>query len=627
MTTDKKNAPPPPEIKPRRTKSDKVSLSASDLLKPYIARSLLYVVLVGLSTLFMVASLFSATNFLQVLFGTSEKLTANRSSIGKALPDTYIYDFYEYIIGFGQMRALFYFAAIVFILYLLKDLTTYAASYVVATIRNKIVRNIRQALFKKYMSLPLVYFIKHRKGDFLSRISNDVIEYDENVLLPLQQISTAVIGFAFYFGTLFYIDSKLTLFALLIIPLLSSLAVGLKKRLKRPSAHMQQKTSHLLAITEETIAGLPIIKSYTAIDLMNERFRKFNRSYTRLRNKIYRRVALASPQSEFLGNLMLVIILMVGSFFIANSNSKLSPELFIVYLATFALVINPAKDISNAMHNLKKGKASAARIADILNWEDSIEEVAEPIPLRSFSNCIEYRNVSFAYRPGKPVLHSVSFRIPKGKTVALVGHSGSGKTTLMDLLPRFYDCTDGNILIDGTDIRNFALKDLRSLFGLVSQHSVLFHETVFWNLTFGNPKYSKEDVISAAKMAYAHDFISQLPMGYETVIGDRGSLLSGGQRQRLSLARALLHAPEILLLDEATSALDTEAERNVQEAIQAAMQGRTSLVIAHRLSTIKNADEIIVLDHGKIIQRGTHTELYQDTTGTYRNLCDMQSLQ
>lgn len=627
MTTNKKNAPLPPEIKPRRTKSERISLSAGYLLRPYIIRSLLYVILTGFSTLFMVASLFSATNFLQVLFGTSEKLAAGKDRAGQGLLDTYIYDFYEYIIGFGQIRALFYFVGIVFLLYLLKDLTTYAASYVVATIRNKIIRNIRQALFKKYMSLPLVYFIKHRKGDFLSRISNDMIEYDENVLLSMQQISIAVIGFIFYFGTLFYIDYKLTLFAFLIIPLLSSLAIGLKKRLKRPSVHMQQKTSHLLAITEETIAGLPVVKSYTAIDLMNDHFRKFNRSYTRLRNKIYRRVSLASPQSEFLANVMLVLILMVGSFFVADADSKLSPELFIIYLATFALAINPAKDLSNAFHNLKKGKASASRIADLLNWEDTIEEVAEPVPLQSFNHCIEYRNVSFSYHPSKTVLHSISFHIPKGNIVALVGHSGSGKTTLMDLLPRFYDCTGGNILIDGTDIRNFALKDLRSLFGLVSQHSVLFHETVFWNLTFGNPQYSKEEVVAAAKLAYAHDFISQLPMGYDTVIGDRGNLLSGGQRQRLSLARALLHEPEILLLDEATSALDTEAERKVQEAILAAMKGRTSLVIAHRLSTIKNADEIIVLDHGTIIQRGTHTELYQDSTGTYRTLCDMQSLQ
>lgn len=615
-----------PEITSRQKKSGNISLSVPRLLKPYAVRLALYVLLVGFSTLFMIASLFSATNFLQILFGTSEKLSVNKTMSGYSFLEVYIYDFYEYIVGLGQMKALFYFVGIVFVLYLLKDLTTYAASYVVATIRNKVTRNIRQALFAKYMSLPLTYFMKYRRGDFLSRISNDVIEFDENVLLSVQQIFVALIGFIFYFCTLFYIDYKLTLLALVIIPLLSSIAVGLKKWLKRPSVRMQQKTAHMLATTEETLAGLSIVKSYTAIDFMNERYRRFNRSYTRLRNKIYRRVSLASPQSEFLANIMLVVILMVGSFFVIDTDSKLSPELFIVYLATFALVINPAKDLSNAMHNIKKGKASSERIAQLLNLENTVAEAVAPIHLHNFTHNIEYRNVSFGYQPRHPVLQSVSLLIPKGKTIALVGHSGSGKTTLIDLLPRFYDCTEGNILIDGVDIRKYALKDLRHLFGMVSQHTILFHESILWNLTFGNNQYSREEVIAAAKLAYAHDFITQLPQGYNTIIGDKGNLLSGGQRQRLSLARALLLKPEILLLDEATSALDAESERHVQNAIQEAMKDRTTLVIAHRLSTIKNADEIIVLDNGKIIQKGSHTQLYEEQGGMYRTLCDMQSL-
>lgn len=589
--------------------------------KPYIINIILYFILVCLATIFSIASILSASNFLSVLFeeGLTNNVVANPS-----LLDDILGNVYDTIIALGKDKALLIFGSLIFIIYFFKDVFTYLASFIIASVRNRMLRNIRNKLFQKYVSLPLSYINTHRKGDLISRISNDVIEYDENVLRSIISLFSAIVSVLLYFIVLIYIDYQLTLTVLLVFPIVSALVSLVSRNLRSSSKHLQQKNSNLISIIEQTISGLRIIKSHTAIEMMNERFVHFNASYTRLRNGIYRKVDLASPMSEFFGNAMLIVLLLFGSSSVLSTSPTLSPELFIVYLVLFTLIIKPAKDIPTSFFNIKKGRASIDRIVDILEIENNIKEPTNPISFPKLEKGIVFNNVSFSYIE-EPVLKNINIVFEKGKTTAIVGASGSGKSTLIDLIPKFYEPSQGEILFDSVNSRDIKSSDIRNQISIVTQDTILFNDTIFNNITFGFKNYSLEEVENAAKIANAHEFIELLPDGYNTMIGDRGSTLSGGQKQRLSIARAILKNSEILILDEATSALDTENERLVQDAISRITIGKTSIIIAHRLSTIVNADKIIVLDKGEIREIGTHKELIA-INGIYSKLCKMQEV-
>ncbi|MBP1646252.1 MAG: antibiotic transporter ATP-binding protein [Bacteroidetes bacterium] len=588
--------------------------------KPYLVRIILYFILVCLATIFSIASILSASNFLNVLF--SQELS-NTVVANPSLLDEFLSSFYSKIIAYGRVNALYIFGVIIFIIYFLKDVFTYLASFFIASVRNKIVRNIRNKLFQKYISLPLSYLSTHRKGDLISRLSNDVIEYDENVLKSITSLVGGLITVALYLIALFYIDYTLTFTVLIVFPIVALLSSFISRTLRHSSKHLQQKSANIISIIEQTISGLRIIKAHTAIELMNERFVHFNSSYTRLRNSIYRRVDLASPVSEFLGNSMLIGLLLFGSSKVLTSAS-ISAELFIVYLVLFTLIIKPAKDIPTSFFNIKKGKASIDRIVEILKIKNQIIEPKEPVAFPKIEKGIVFNNVNFSYKEDL-VLKNINLIFEKGKTTAIVGSSGSGKSTLIDLIPKLYEPTKGEILFDDINSKAIHSKSIRDNIAFVTQETILFNDSIFNNITFGSSSYSLEQVKKAAEIANAHTFIEKLPDGYNTIIGDRGSTLSGGERQRISIARAVLKNADILILDEATSALDTENERLVQEAISKITKDKTSIIIAHRLSTITNSDKIIVLDKGEIKEEGTHHELIQQD-GIYTKLCSMQEL-
>ncbi|MFA7132125.1 MAG: ABC transporter ATP-binding protein [Bacteroidales bacterium] len=589
--------------------------------KPYIVNIILYIILVCLATIFSIGSILSASNFLSVLF---QEGISNTPIVNPSVLDNLLNNVYGNIIAFGKEKALLIFGILIFIIYFLKDIFSYLAAFIISSVRSRMLRNIRNMLFKKYISLPLSYINTHRKGDLISRISNDIIEYDENVLKSIISFLSAIITVILYFLVLLYIDYKLTLVVLVVFPIVSAFISLISRSLRSSSKHLQQKNSNLVSIIEQTISGLRIIKAHTAIEMMNERFVHFNASFTRLRNGIYRKVDLASPMSEFFGNTMLIGLLLFGSSRVISYSPTLSPEIFIVYLVLFTLIIKPAKDIPTAFFNLKKGKASIERIVEILEIENKIKEPNNPIPFPNFDKGIIFNNVSFAYLD-KLVLKNINIVFEKGKTTAIVGSSGSGKSTLIDLIPKFYQPTEGEILFDNINSCDILSNQIRNQISIVTQDTILFNDTVINNITFGFENYTLEQVKNAAKIANAHQFIESLPDGYNTIIGDRGSNLSGGQRQRLSIARAILKNSEILILDEATSALDTENERLVQDAISKITIGKTSIIIAHRLSTIYNADKILVLDKGEIKEVGTHKELIS-INGIYSKLCKMQQV-
>lgn len=590
--------------------------------KPYIVNIIIYFILMCLATFFSIASILSASNFLSLLFadGLTNNIVSNPSML-----DDILKSIYGSIIEYGKVKALYIFGTLIFIIYFFKDIFSYLASFIIASVRNRMVRNIRNKLFEKYISLPLSYINTHRKGDLISRISNDLTEYDENVLKSIFSLFGGIITVILYFIVLLYIDYELTLTVLIVFPIVSGLISLISRTLRSSSKHLQQKNANLVSIIEQTISGLRIIKAHTAIEMMNDRFLHFNASYTRLRNGIYRRVDLASPLSEFFGNCMLIGLLIFGSSRVISTSATLSPELFIVYLVLFTLIIKPAKDIPTSFFNIKKGKASIERIVEILEIENNIKEPINPVEFTNLKNGIIFNNVWFSYDQKDFVLKNINIIFEKGKTTAIVGPSGSGKSTLIDLIPKFYEPNEGEILFDSIDSRNILSKKIRNRVAIVTQDTILFNDTIFNNITFGFNNYSLEQVIYAAKIANAHEFIESLPDGYNTIIGDRGSCLSGGQRQRLSIARAVLKNSEILILDEATSALDTENERLVQDAISRITVGKTSIIIAHRLSTILNADKIVVLDKGEIKEVGKHKELIA-INGIYTKLCKMQEV-
>lgn len=577
---------------------------------------------VVLSVVFTMATALSVADFLKILFG-SDPDGAAPVSHGNLISQ-WLEGLYVWLISFGQSKAIMLFAVLVFMVYGLKNVFTYLSAVQISVIRVRLTRDVRNSLFRKCMRLPMAYYGSHRKGDILARFSNDITEYEENILNSIQQLLQSAIAMVLYMAMLFYINVKLTLFVLCMLPIVAVVISGLSRKLKRKSKTIQEQNAYLTSLTEETISGLKVIKGFTAIEFSDKRFRDFNREYTRQRIWMFRRIYSASPISDFLGNAIVIGILLFGATLVMNGDHGLTAELFISYIMMFVLMIPPSKELTTAISQMKKGQACADRLEAFLNEEETITDSPDARPFVGLEHQVEFSHVGFHYKEGVEVLSDICLTLPKGKTVALVGSSGSGKSTMADLLTRYYDCTSGAILIDGEDIRSLRISDLRTHIGVVAQDTLLFNDTIRNNIAFGQPDASQEAIEQAARIANAHEFVMQTENGYDTVIGEGGSRLSGGQRQRISIARAVLGNPDILILDEATSALDTESERLVQQALDQVMEERTVLVIAHRLSTIVNADEIVVLEHGRIIERGCHAQLMEQH-GRYRELVELQS--
>jgi ATP-binding cassette, subfamily B, bacterial MsbA len=587
-----------------------------------------------LSVIFSLFSIAMLLPFLQVLLLADNKKVEEILNKGEpvfrlsaaGITDTVNFLLAKTINEQGRIEALVLICVFVITNIFLKNLFRYLGMFFVAPIRNNVVRDMRNKMYDKILQLPLSYYSEERKGDIMSRMTTDVQEIEWSVMQSLEMIFREPVTILFFLGVMVVLSPQLTLFALILLPLSGIMIGRIGKSLRRSSSKRQEKMGTLLSMMEETLGGLRIIKGFNAEKNMLERFREENQAYTSISVKMYRKTDLSSPLSEFLGVTVMVTILYFGGKLVLDVHPGLNGTLLITYLAIFANLLAPAKSFTTAYYNVQKGLASAERIDKILNAEVTIQDANDPVAITKFEKEIEYRNVSFAYREGEVgwVLDNVNLKIPKGKTIALVGQSGSGKTTLADMLPRFYDTTKGEILIDGIPIKNTTLKNLRDLMGIVTQESILFNDTVYNNIAFGIDNVTEKEVVEAATIANAHDFIMQMPQGYQTNIGDRGSKMSGGQRQRMSIARAVLKNPPILILDEATSALDTESERLVQDALNKLMKNRTSIVIAHRLSTIQHADEIIVMQKGVIIERGTHAELITKS-GSYKKLHDLQS--
>ena len=498
----------------------------------------------------------------------------------------------------------------------------YLGAFEAIYIRNGVVKDIREQIYQKMLKLALPFFSEERKGDIISRITGDVTEVENSIMSSLDMFLKNPIIIIVLLLYMLYMSISMTLFIFLVLPIAGFIIGRVGKSLKKVSREGQDKMGEILTVVEETLGGLRIIKAFNAEKKMNARFNSELHDYKSIMNRLMRRRELAHPLSELLGTMVIIIVVWYGGTLILSNKSELTGTEFIAYLAVFYQIINPAKAFTTALYSIQKGLASMDRIDKILLADVSIPQAPDAKSINTLKDSIEYRNVTFAYED-KVVLNNVSLTIPKGKTIALVGQSGSGKTTFVDLLPRFYDVNGGQILIDSIDLRNLKLHDLRDLMGNVNQEAILFNDTIFNNIAFGVDNVSMPEVIAAAKVANAHDFIIETEHGYDTVIGDRGSKLSGGQRQRLSIARAILKNPPVLILDEATSALDTESERLVQDALENLMKNRTSVVIAHRLSTVRNADLICVFHEGEIVERGTHDELIR-LDGRYKRLHSMQ---
>ena len=508
---------------------------------------------------------------------------------------------------------------------MLKTSCYFASSAVMIPLRTGVVRDIRIMVYSKVMRLPLRFFSEERKGDIIARMSGDVGEVENSITSSLDMLIKNPILIVMYFGTLLATSWQLTLFTLLVVPGMGWVMGKVGKKLKRQSLEAQGKWSDTMTQLEETLGGLRIIKAFIAEQKMIDRFTQCSNELRDATNRVATRQALAHPMSEFLGTLLIVLVLWFGGSLILGEHSSIDAPTFIFYMVILYSVINPLKEFSKAGYNIPRGLASMERVDKILKAENPIKEIADPKVLDNLNDKIEMKNISFSYDGTRQILKDINITISKGKTIALVGQSGSGKSTLVDLLPRYHDIQEGEILIDGINIKELRIANLRSLIGNVNQEAILFNDSFFNNIAFGVENATMEQVIAAAKIANAHDFIMETEKGYDTNIGDRGGKLSGGQRQRVSIARAILKNPPILILDEATSALDTESERLVQEALERLMKTRTTVAIAHRLSTIKNADEICVLYEGEIVERGKHDELLAKN-GYYKRLNDMQSL-
>lgn len=579
-------------------------------IKPYWFYALLNILFNILSAFFALFSFVMAIPFLRILFETQEMVTeALPFALNmETLQHNFNYFVSSIIVDYGEGPALASVSLVVVILVLLKTGFKYLANYYVTTARVGVVRDIRNRVYGKTLRLPMSYFSESRKGDIMARVGMDVNEIELSVMSSLEMIFRDPITIIVFLVSLFIMSYQLTLFALVLLPF-SALVIGrIGKNLRKQSRKLQNQQGILLSILEETLSGMRIVKAFNGEKKMTRKFSGVNQEFTNTITRVYRRRFLASPLSELLGTVVMMVLMYVGGTIVLKQTSPLDPEAFIAYLIVFSQIITPAKAFSTGYYNIQKGMAAFERVEQILDTEIRIRDAADAVPVREFETSIEYRDVSFAYNT-EPVLRNIDLKIEKGKTLAVVGKSGSGKSTLVDLLPRFIDPQTGHILINGRDIREYRIADLRNLMGIVSQQSILFNDTFYNNIAFGLEDVDEKDVINSAKIANAHEFIMETELGYQNNVGEGGSKLSGGQRQRISIARALLKNPPILILDEATSSLDTESEKYVQEAIENLMLNRTSIVIAHRLSTVKHADEIIVIEEGRIAERGTHSEL------------------
>lgn len=593
-------------------------------IPPYKWKLVWNVIANFLSAVFGAFSFLLLIPSLKILFGTQELVTSRPEwdfSVSAAT-ESINYLISQVIIKYSHERALIYIGIFIVVTVFLKVGFYYLANFMIVVIRNGVVRDIRSKIYKKILRLQLGFFSNERKGDIMARMTGDVTEVENSVMNSLDMMIKNPILIIVSVSVMVYMSWSLTLFVFVMFPIAGFIIGRIGKSLKKESRKGQHKMGEILSIIEEDLSGLRIIKAFSAEKIATKRFETENTNYFNIMNQLMWRRFLAHPMSEFLGTTVIIIVLWYGGQLILNDKAGLDAAAFIGYLVFFYNIINPAKAFSTALYSVEKGLASMERIDKILNTPTQIKEKPNAENIEDFNSRIVYENVSFSYN-STPVLNNITLEIEKGKTVALVGQSGSGKTTLVDLLPRFYDVSGGKITIDGKDLRDLKINDLRNLIGYVNQEPILFNDTFLNNIAFGIENVKEEDVINAARIANAHEFIEATEEGYHTRIGDRGDKLSGGQKQRLSIARAVLNNPPILILDEATSSLDTESERLVQDALEKLMKNRTSLVIAHRLSTIKHADLICVMHKGKIAERGTHNELIA-LDGRYKKLHNMQ---
>ncbi len=594
--------------------------------KKYLVLSVVFNILSAVLNIFSFAALIP---ILQILFQTSDAKTATAlmpwdwGHVQEVLMNNLNYYVNQLIAAYGQTTTLLLIGIFLGVMTALKTGAYFLSAATIIPIRTGVVRDIRNQLYQKITSLPLGFFSEERKGDIIARMSGDVQEIENSIMSSLEMLFKNPILIVSYFAALIFISWQLTLFTLIIVPIMGWFMGYIGRKLKAQSIKAQSLWSDTMSQVEETLGGLRIIKAFCAEKKMNQRFDRINSAYRDDIMRVNIRQSSAHPMSEFLGTVMIVVVLWFGGVLVLNYHA-LSGPIFIYYMVMLYSIINPLKDFSKAGYNIPKGLASMERVDKILMAENAIKESAHPQSIASFDHQIEFRNVSFRYSD-KWILRNINLIIPKGKTIAIVGQSGSGKSTLVDLIPRYYDVQEGAVLIDGVDVRDLGLFDLRQLIGNVNQEAILFNDSFRNNISFGVDSATDEQIAEAARIANAYEFIMQSEQGFDTNIGDRGGRLSGGQRQRVSIARAILKNPPILILDEATSALDTESERLVQDALEHLMKTRTTVAIAHRLSTIKNADEICVLHEGRIVERGTHDELLS-FDGYYKKLNDMQSL-
>ena len=595
-------------------------------IKPYSSYVILNISSNILSILFSLFSLTMIIPFLGVLFET-EKKTYSSSEISFSL-SSIKENFYSFLSSTiddkGKIEALMFMCLLVLVMFFLKNLFRYIALFYLTPIRNGIIHDIRMDLQRKMMSLPVSFFTEQKKGDLTSRMTSDLVEIEWSIMGVLEMIFKDPINIVIFLSTLIIISPQLTLFVIILFPLAGLLIGYIGKSLKNASHKGQKKMGEIMSVIDENIFGIKILKTFNAEETINKKFGKISNEYKNIMTSILRKKDLSSPMSEFLSTIVMVIVMWFGGQLVLNESSYLSPEEFIGYILIFSQIIPPAKSLTTSYYYIQKGSAAAERIYEVLDTKNTITDNKSSKIVKQLNNKIEFNIKSFKYE-NINILSEVNFSIKKGSKIALVGKSGSGKSTIADLLARFYDLDDGNITIDNLDIKNIKLSSLRSLMGIVSQESILFNDSIYNNIKLGDSQATEEDIVNAAKNANAHDFIMQSEDGYHTNIGNLGEKLSGGQKQRISIARAILKNPEILILDEATSSLDSESEKLVQEAISKLMKDRTSLVIAHRLSTIIDADEIIFLDKGLILERGTHLELIKNNM-SYKKLHELQLL-
>ena len=600
-------------------------------IKPYRKYLAWSVVLNFLSQWLNVFSFAALVPILNILFQVDRKVyTYQEIDWANFDKDALINNAYWYVSDLiathGQMWTLVAMGIALITMTLLKTGSYFASSAIMVPFRTGIVKDIRIQVYEKVLHLPLAFFSEERKGDIVARMSADVQVVETALTSSVDMLIKSPIAIFVCFFTMFFLSWQMTLFVLIAIPLLGWVMGEVGRKLKRQSVFVQDQWGQIMTELDETLGGLRVIKAFLAENKMLKRFTNTNDVYRKAMNEMAIRQSSAHPTSEFIGTVIIVIVLLFGGWLILSDNSPIDAAMFIYYLVILYSVINPLKEFSKAFYNIPQGLASMDRIDMILKADNNITDPASPVALGEMQEGIEFRDVCFSYANSEIlVLKNINLTVPKGKTIALVGQSGSGKSTLVDLVPRYHDVSGGAIMIDGKNVKDIKIADLRSQIGNVNQEAILFNDTFFNNITFGVDNATMEEVIAAAKIANAHDFIMESENGYDTMIGDRGGRLSGGQRQRISIARAILKNPPILILDEATSALDTESERLVQEALERLMKSRTTIAIAHRLSTIKNADEICVLHEGQIVERGTHEELI-GKNGYYKRLNDMQSL-